>query len=161
MKNIEVYFMWLLIYSVCGWVIESLLFSLKEHKFVNRGILKGPYCPVYGIGAIVNAIAIDNTNNVILAAVFCAAVIFILSLATSAFEKKFSGKKNIQKPILTLIWSVASAIFINIIHLTLGRSITSIHPAIMRLVMVLVGVLLLIDAIASIYIKVNNNNADA
>ena len=161
MKNIEVYFMWLLIYSVFGWVIESLLFSFKEHKFVNRGILKGPYCPVYGIGAIVNAIVIDNMNSVILAAVFCAAVIFILSLATSAFEKKLSGTKNIQNPILTLIWSVTSSIFINIMHLTLGGSIASLHTALMRLVMVLVGALLLVDTIASIYIKVNNNNADA
>lgn len=38
-------------YSFSGWVVETVRVSLREKKFVNRGFLLGPYCPVYGLGA--------------------------------------------------------------------------------------------------------------
>lgn len=38
--------------AVGGWLWEVLLFLVKEHRFVNRGFLYGPYLPVYGIGAM-------------------------------------------------------------------------------------------------------------
>ncbi len=37
-----------LIYSVIGWLWETPYVSLKEHKFVNRGFLRGPFIPIYG-----------------------------------------------------------------------------------------------------------------
>ena len=39
-------------YSFSGWVIETIRVSLREKRFVNRGFLLGPYCPVYGFGAV-------------------------------------------------------------------------------------------------------------
>ena len=45
-------FLYFLIYSFLGWVWEGIV-SLKErHKIVNRGFLNGPYCPIYGVGAL-------------------------------------------------------------------------------------------------------------
>ncbi|MFI3283834.1 MAG: hypothetical protein R3Y57_01995 [Erysipelotrichaceae bacterium] len=41
------------ILSVCGWCMEVMLTYIKEKKFVNRGFLIGPYCPVYGVGAVI------------------------------------------------------------------------------------------------------------
>ncbi|MDE7313536.1 MAG: putative ABC transporter permease [Eubacterium sp.] len=38
--------------AIGGWLWEVLLFLVKEHHFVNRGFLYGPYLPVYGIGAV-------------------------------------------------------------------------------------------------------------
>lgn len=35
-------------YSFLGWVIEVIDLYFIEHKFVNRGFLIGPYCPIYG-----------------------------------------------------------------------------------------------------------------
>lgn len=40
------------IYSFIGWVCEITYCSLLSNKFVNRGFLAGPVCPVYGFGAI-------------------------------------------------------------------------------------------------------------
>ena len=45
-------FLLFLIYSFIGWVCESTYCSIFEHKFVNRGFLTGPICPVYGFGAL-------------------------------------------------------------------------------------------------------------
>ena len=41
---------WLfLIYSFAGWVLETVLASLKQKKFANRGIINGPFCLIYGL----------------------------------------------------------------------------------------------------------------
>ena len=36
------------IYSFCGWLMETVLCSIREHRFINRGFLNGPLCPIYG-----------------------------------------------------------------------------------------------------------------
>ena len=38
------------IYAFLGWVAEVIYATLKTGKFVNRGFLNGPVCPVYGAG---------------------------------------------------------------------------------------------------------------
>ena len=39
-------------YSFLGWLTESLFCSIPTGKFINRGFLNGPFCPVYGLGGI-------------------------------------------------------------------------------------------------------------
>lgn len=46
------WFLYFIIYSVAGWVYESILCSITGRKLVNRGFLNGPLCPVYGFGAL-------------------------------------------------------------------------------------------------------------
>lgn len=41
------------VYSVLGWLCEGLYCSAAARKWVNRGLLHGPYCPIYGFGALV------------------------------------------------------------------------------------------------------------
>jgi uncharacterized membrane protein len=41
-----------LFYSFFGWVIDSAFVSIANRKFINRGFLNGPFCPIYGFGAI-------------------------------------------------------------------------------------------------------------
>lgn len=43
---------WFFIYSFLGWVWETGYVSFKNHKFVNRGFINGPFCTIYGFGAI-------------------------------------------------------------------------------------------------------------
>ena len=39
-------------YSFCGWLMETALCSFQEKRFVNRGFLNGPFCPIYGLSRI-------------------------------------------------------------------------------------------------------------
>ncbi len=39
-------------YCIFGWCFESTYVSLKEHRPVNRGFMKGPWLPLYGSGAV-------------------------------------------------------------------------------------------------------------
>ncbi len=50
-KVIE-YITYFFIYSFLGWVIETIYALFVQGCFVKRGFLFGPFCPIYGFGAI-------------------------------------------------------------------------------------------------------------
>ena len=41
-----------LIYAFFGWCVEVLYAAVNSGKFVNRGFLNGPVCPIYGFGML-------------------------------------------------------------------------------------------------------------
>lgn len=58
------WFMYFLIYSICGWIYEVLVAMLEYHLgFVNRGFLWGPYCPVYGFGGLLIILSIQKLKK--------------------------------------------------------------------------------------------------
>ncbi|MBR4732168.1 MAG: putative ABC transporter permease [Lachnospiraceae bacterium] len=40
------------IYSMMGWLIESIYMSICNKRVTNRGFARGPFCPIYGFGCI-------------------------------------------------------------------------------------------------------------
>ena len=53
MLPFRVVFLIFIIFSFVGWVSEVLYVGIFfEHKFVNRGFLHGPLCPIYGFGGL-------------------------------------------------------------------------------------------------------------
>lgn len=87
-------FLWFFFYSLLGWFYESLPCSIfGERRFINRGFLLGPYCPIYGIGTIVCWLVLSDNNNAFevfaIAAVLCCAVEYIASFC---MEKVFHAR---------------------------------------------------------------------
>ena len=41
-----------ILYSILGWIVESIYMSFCNRKLTNRGFGKGPFCPIYGFGAV-------------------------------------------------------------------------------------------------------------
>ena len=50
--DLKVYFLLFIIYAVIGWCMEVICKLIQYKKFVDRGFLIGPYCPIYGVGAL-------------------------------------------------------------------------------------------------------------
>ncbi len=46
-------FAYFFVYSFLGWVTEVAFHAITQGKFVNRGFLNGPVCPIYGTGMVV------------------------------------------------------------------------------------------------------------
>ncbi len=63
MKTIETWFLWLMIYSIIGWIYESTICSIGQRKLINRGFLNGPYCPIYGTGAVLVLLVLGRLKN--------------------------------------------------------------------------------------------------
>lgn len=52
MELIQEYFLLFILYSFLGWCMETTLISIQNKRFINRGFLLGPYCPIYGFGSL-------------------------------------------------------------------------------------------------------------
>lgn len=50
--SIQIYFLLFMIYSFLGWCLEVTCKLIEYKKFTNRGFMIGPYCPIYGWGAV-------------------------------------------------------------------------------------------------------------
>ena len=53
MNTFLYYFFIFIIYTFLGWVLEVAFIFIKTKRFVNRGFLIGPACPIYGFGALI------------------------------------------------------------------------------------------------------------
>ena len=45
-------FLYFCFYSCAGWCMETVYCSILEKRFVPRGFLHGPLCPIYGVGVL-------------------------------------------------------------------------------------------------------------
>ena len=52
------------IYAILGWCAEVAFAAVKERKFVNRGFLNGPLCPIYGAGVVTVAVLLERFTTV-------------------------------------------------------------------------------------------------
>ena len=41
-----------LIYSFAGWILETVLGTIQQKRFTNRGLVTGPFCVIYGFTAV-------------------------------------------------------------------------------------------------------------
>lgn len=90
LRTLETYYLLLMIYAVCGWFIEVTGKYFQYHRFINRGFLIGPYCPIYGWGAVAITILLKRyTYNPILLFIMSMVICSILEYATSYFMEKF------------------------------------------------------------------------
>ena len=85
------------IYSFAGWCMEVILKYRQYHRFINRGFLTGPVCPIYGCGAVLITVVIGNLTSVesglvmtfSLSFVICGVVEYLTSLV---LEKIFHAR---------------------------------------------------------------------
>lgn len=88
------YFILFLIYSFIGWLIEVIVTYNSDKRFVNRGFLLGPYCPIYGFSSIIMLFYLskykDNFVTVfLLAIVVCSTMEYLVSYI---MEKMFKAR---------------------------------------------------------------------
>lgn len=67
--NFQIYYLalYFIIFSFSGWLMETIRVSLRTKKFINRGFINGPFCPIYGIGMILIIVFLnDLKDNIII-----------------------------------------------------------------------------------------------
>lgn len=92
--NTDIYHLvhWFFLYSMLGWLVESVYISLCERRVVNRGFIKGPICPIYGFGALsVYFILLPIQNNYVLLYIFGALLATALEYITAVIMLKTLG----------------------------------------------------------------------
>ena len=92
--NIKIIFILFIFYSMIGWILEVLDQFYRKKRFINRGFLIGPYCPVHGIGALLMVLLLSGITDSYIILFFSASLICtILEYITSfLLEKIFKAR---------------------------------------------------------------------
>lgn len=130
------YIFYFFFYSFIGWFFESCYCSIRPKKWVNRGFLRGPICPIYGTGGLVMMICLLPLRHItkslylnellifVAGAILCDIVEFMTSyIMEKLFNARwwdYSNKKfNIQGRIClthTFYWGTCSCLFVFILE---------------------------------------------
>ena len=140
--GIDLYHMinWFIIYSFFGWVWETFYVSIKQGEFINRGFISGPFCTIYGCGAIAVYTILKPAEGNLFILFFGGIVVatlleyFTAVLMESIFHTSwwdYSDKKfNFQGRIClgaSLGWGVFTVILFRVLH-PVVEDLVSLYP---------------------------------
>lgn len=93
-EKLSLLFLLFITYSFIGWCMEVGCKLVELKKFINRGFLIGPYCPIYGWGCILIIILLNKyTNDPLVLFIMAIVICSILEYFTSYFmEKLFKAR---------------------------------------------------------------------
>ncbi len=118
-----------LIYSFLGWCIEVIFHAIRDRKFVNRGFLNGPWCPIYGLGMIILVLCLfPLRRNLIVLFLGSTILTTLLELVTGfildkAFHSRWWDYSNQPLQLhgyiclqFSLCWGAAGTFIIAVVH---------------------------------------------
>lgn len=162
--NMYMYFLSFIIYSFLGWICETIYCLIIDKEYVNRGFLKGPFCPIYGAGALIVIIILSPVSDNILL-LFLSGMIFtsILEYITGflleiIFNLKWWDYSNYRFNIKgrvcllnSILFGILSLITVTIINPIIIEYIKNIPSNIITWICGISIVYFLLDSIISVY----------
>ena len=81
-------------YAILGWIMEVVSGLIQNKKFVNRGFMVGPYCPIYGAGGTAITVFLSGyKENPFVLFCVCIVICGVLEYLTSyIMEKIFKAR---------------------------------------------------------------------
>ena len=150
------------VYGFLGWCTEVIFAAFKQHRFVNRGFLNGPICPIYGVGVTLVIACLEAfQSNLLLLYISSVILVTVLEGVTGwAMDKLFHNKwwDYSKLPfniggyfclLFSLIWGVACVFIVYFVHPLIHQVLSLIpHTAGIALIAIL-GIALLSDMIVT------------
>lgn len=163
-----------ILYSMLGWLVESIYMSICNKKITNRGFAKGPFCPIYGFGAVIGYIILSPLAGHYVALYFAGAIIatvfeFLVGklmikvlgdLWWDYNEKPFNYKGIICLE-STLAWGVYALIIIGFLNGKIVSAIDKTDPTLGKRACVLVLFMVMIDYLYRFYVIFKEKHAIA
>lgn len=156
----ELYFfiLYFFVYGFLGWCTEVAYATTKQRKFVNRGFLNGPICPIYGIGVgvVVQFLAPFKENLILLYLTATVLVTLIEGLTGFFLDKIFHHKwwDYSNQPLniggyvcvlFSLIWGVACVAIVKAVHPMFHKLLALVPVPLGVVLIVILGVVLFSD----------------
>lgn len=156
------YFLLFIMYSFLGWLMEVIISLYNQHKFINRGFLIGPYCPIYGFGCLLITQLLKNyTNDFIVLFTMAIVICSLLEYFTSYFMEKLfharwwdysQNKFNLNGRICleTMIpFGILGCVVMYVINPFFNRMIDTLSPINLQIISIIVFIIFIIDNIVS------------
>lgn len=152
------------IYAIIGWMLEVSFHVITQGKFINRGFLSGPYCPIYGFGALGVILALNKVDEVNKFTLFFASMIIatLLELITGfllekIFHKRWwdysNNKFNLGGYIcaeFSLLWGAVCFILYEAVHPLVVKLVGIIPYKILLFINIGLSLLFIVDFISTV-----------
>lgn len=166
--DLRIIFLIFIIYSFIGWLIEVTDAYIRTGKFINRGFLIGPYCPIYGVGATLMIILLSKyENDPVALFVMCIATFATLEYMTSLIMEKifkarwwdYSEKKfNLNGRICLetmILFGLGGVFVMYVVNPIVMYIITSIPNVLLTIFAIIIAILFVADLLVSINVISN------
>lgn len=151
------------IYAFIGWVVEVIYYGLEEGKFINRGFLNGPLCPVYGLGFYGVILLLERLSYSFFLLFFGSMIIctFVEFWAGFILYKIFklrwwdyrNEKYNFMGficPKFSLYWGIACSLGIYVLHPTVLWILAHLHDTAQIVILCVFTAILISDIIVTV-----------
>ncbi len=146
------------VYGFLGWCTEVAYATTRQKRFVNRGFLNGPICPIYGVGVVVVVSFLTPfKENLLMLYVTSTILVTVLEgvtgfLMDKIFHHKWWDYSNRPLNIggyvcllFSIAWGVGCVIIVKLIHPLIAKGLSFLpHMAVIVLLIVL-EIILAID----------------
>lgn len=177
MKKIRPHLVYFMLYAMIGWIYEVFLeVVVYRWGFSNRGVLFGPWLPVYGFGALLflvivyplikNKIGIKKYLYIPVVFLLCMLVATTLELLTSYICEYFMGswpwqtyadyKINFQARIAlspSIRFGIGGVVFLYLLQPLFEKITNKLKDKTLTCVSVAIAIILVLDMIYSFIIK--------
>ena len=157
-------------FSFLGWCAEVVFAALRERRFVNRGFLNGPFCPIYGFGVVLMDFLLRPFGGNL-------AVLLVGSMLVGSglewvvgflWRRSFNQKwwdysdqpHNLNGYVclkFSLVWAVAGAVIVRFIMPFFHRLAAHIPHTVSVAALAVLGALLLADFVVTVVAIVGLN----
>lgn len=161
--DIMTLFSWFIIYSYIGWVYETIYCSMDLGRYVDRGFLSGPICPIYGL-CIVSAVILftDRFKSNISLFLACAFLASAIEYITSLWMEFVFGRRwwnysdkllNIQGRVCleaAIVFGISGVLVVRYLHPRLVRYMNeNFHISTMKKANRMILLILLLDIVVT------------
>ncbi len=151
------------LYALLGWCMEVCFDTVRTGKFVNRGFLNGPVCPIYGFGMVIVILVLTPmSDNLLLLYIGTVVLTSALELATGWVLKKIFHTSwwdytdvpfNLGGYIclkFSLLWGVGGVFVMDIIQPLIAKLVDGMPRLAGDIMLCVVLVLFVSDAVVTI-----------
>lgn len=150
-------------YSIIGWLVEVIDYLIYEKRFINRGFLIGPYCPIYGFGCVFITLCLSENNDFVSLFLKSALICSVLEYFTSYIMEKvfkyrwwdYSNRRfNINGRICletTIPFGLGACVVIKLINPILFKLLGLMSNTVSTILFIILLTIIIVDTIFSIF----------
>lgn len=151
------------VYAFLGWCTEVSFAALTSGKFVNRGFLNGPVCPIYGCGVVIVLFFLEplreNTLLLFLGSVVLTSVLEWLTgfVLERIFHQRWWDYSNEPFNLggyiclrFSIAWGLACLLVVDVIHPTIHWLITLIPHTLGLVLLAVFSAAIVVDLAATV-----------
>lgn len=151
------------IYAFLGWCVEIAYHALTTGHLVNRGMLAGPFCPIYGAGMLLMIIFTESIQQswlltFLASMLLCTALELVVGLVLRAlfhtqwwdYSKEPFNIAGLICLRFSLAWGLGGAFLIKVVHPPIRDLVALVPPFMLAIIFGALSLVMLADLIITV-----------